>query len=130
MADNFYLIDIAPVPEGLLDTRRYTRRKKPRPRKVKPPPPTMKELLRKAYALRKRLKETPGLTHEALAKEEGMELTRLKQILSLLNLVHVIQHYILTTTPLPNQLTEKQLLRLTKIQDKRVQLEEFAQFMR
>lgn len=112
----FVLVDDFPLPDWFIKTfRKYTPRKV-RAKKPKPVPPTPADLLRQAYALRRKLKERPGLTHEVLAVEQGLTPERVAQLLSLFKLAPAIHQHILAVKDLP--IKEKQLFKLTAIERK------------
>lgn len=112
----FVLYDEFPLPDWFIKTfRKYTPRKV-RAKKPRPTPPTLADLLRQAYGLRRKLKENPGLTHEALAAEQGLTPERVGQLLSLFKLAPAIHQHILAVKDLP--IKEKQLFKLTAIERK------------
>jgi len=73
------------------------------------------------------LDTNPGLTRLALAKELDLDPSRITQILNLLNLAPQIQTYIQNLSPIRrhNQIGDRQWMRLARIRDQKLQLDEF-----
>lgn len=93
------------------------------------PPRTLaiQRLLERAHQLKQHLDESPGLTRLALAKELGLDPSRVSQILNLLNLAPEIQAYIKDLPP-TNQLEsigDRKWMRIARIRDQNLQIDEF-----
>jgi len=125
------LIDVSELPPHLIPKprkpyRRRAPRAPPRPRLL-----AIQEWLRFAYRVRKRLKEDPALSHEALAQEERIEVPQLKQALSLLALAPQIQHSLLILDPplAESAALRKELLKLAQIQDREAQVADYEHLL-
>ena len=86
----------------------------------------------KAHKLKKRLDAAPGLTRDALAKEIGLDPSRLTKILRLLNLAPEIQRYVSGMRPAKSRgpLTGRRLMWLAGIPDMDSQVQNFRRLLR
>jgi len=96
-----------------------------------PKPLRIQALLRQACDLQDRLNHHPGLTREALAREVGMDPSRLSRILGLLNLAPAIRERILALPPSVTRgtLTERRLRPVARLKDPVRQLIEFERLL-
>ena len=96
-----------------------------------PQAPAIQLQLKQALLWAERLKGAPGLTRAALAREAGIDPTRLSQIMNLLNLAPTIRSHILTLHPSIGRgpVSERQLRELSRVQDRQAQVHEFDQLL-
>jgi len=115
------LDQILPPDDALARRAKQRRYRQPRP-------PRIQRVLKRAQELQNRLEATPGLTRDALAREEGIDPSQLTKILHLLSLAPEIQRHILAMPPTLGRgpLTVRSLMLLAKIPDKTVQLQNFC----
>jgi len=92
-----------------------------------PKPPRIQALLESAYRLKAKLDKDPKLTRAALAREEGMDPSRLTQVLNLLNLAPDIQRRILALPASTEEgpITERRLRSIARMQGKSAQRRAF-----
>lgn len=109
------------------EAAKVDRRRQPRP----PRAPRIQGLLSRASALQDRLDREPGLTRDALARDIGMDPSRLSQLLGLLNLAPEIRQRILALPPsvTTGTVTERRLRPIARLKDRVRQLLEFERLL-
>ena len=107
----------------------YWRRRKKKTRTTRPP--AIQRLLLRATQLKQRLDANFGLTRLALAKELDLDPSRITQILNLLSLAPQIQTYIrnLPSNKCRNKIGDGEWMRLARIRDHNLQVEEFKRLL-
>lgn len=103
------------------------RRKVPR----SPKPPRIQSLLRQALELKARLLADPNLTRDALASEVQIDPSQLTRRLRLADLAPEVQQHIMALPPAAGRglLTERRLLPIAKIKDRRRQITRFQDLL-
>ena len=96
-----------------------------------PRAPQAQTRLQQAITWGRRLEGSPGLTRAALAREAGIDPTRLSQIMNLLNLAPSIQSHILSLHPTIGRgpLNERQLRDLSRVRDRATQVLGFTKLL-